>query len=36
MIGEQGTKLSETVYAEVLESLKKDVPEVAKIAEGDF
>jgi hypothetical protein len=36
MMGEKGKKLSETVYAEVLEALKKEVPEVAKIAAGEF
>jgi hypothetical protein len=36
MIGDEGKKLQETIYAEVLEALKKDVPEVAKIAEGNF
>jgi hypothetical protein len=36
MMGEEGKKLYQTVFAEVLESLKKQVPEVANIAAGDF
>jgi hypothetical protein len=36
MMGAEGKKLSRTVFAEVVEALKKDVPEITKIAGGDF
>jgi hypothetical protein len=36
MMGEKGKQLYQTVFAEVLEALKKEVPQVSNIAEGEF